>query len=164
MPFLANVINFGLVVGLLVSKAGPMVRQGLIDRREDLLRDSEAAAKAKAEAQERYNAQKARLEHVEEEVARIKADYTEQGRHEMDRIEREGRERHERLVRDARLLLQQEGRALQQRLLVQTVEAATREAEQRLTSQLTAADQDRLAREYLGQLGTLSMTTKRGAA
>ncbi len=162
VPLLANVLNFGLVVGLLVAKAGPMVRQGLIDRREDLLRDSEAAAKALAEAQERYNAQQARLDRVEEEVARIKADYSEQGRLELERVEREGRERHERLVRDAHLLVEQEGRALHQRLLAQTVDAAARKAEEQLTAQLTANDQDRLAREFLGQLGSLNI--KQGAA
>lgn len=162
VPFLANLINFGLVVFLLVSKAGPMVRQALIARREGLLHDSEAAAKVKAEAQERFNEQQGRLDRLEEELARVRADYLQQGEREAERLDREARERHERMVRDAQQLVEQEGRALRLRLLTETADAATQGAEKILQSQLASSDQERLANEYLSQLGTLSM--KRGAA
>lgn len=161
-PFLANIINFGVVAFILVSKAGPMVRQGLIDRRESLLRDSDAAAKAKAEAQERFREQQGRLDRIEEEVARIKADYIEQGKRELERIEREAKERHERLLREASLLVEQESRALRQRLLNETIEAAARSAEEVLSRQVNAGDQERLANEFLAQLGPMQM--KRGEA
>lgn len=161
-PFLANVINFGIVLLILVTKAGPAVRKGLLDRRDDLLRDSEAAAKRLAEAQERYQEQKGRNDRIAEEVARIKADYIEQGKREIERIERDARERHERMIRDARLLIEQEGRALRQRALNNAVEAATQRAQTVLTGQINSTDQERLANEYLAQLGPMQI--KRGEA
>ncbi|MCS6900909.1 MAG: hypothetical protein RMJ98_09935 [Myxococcales bacterium] len=161
-PFLANIINFGVVVFLLVSKAGPMVSKALIDRRDDLQRDIEAAAKAKAEALKRYEEQKSRQDRIEEEIARIRADYNEQGKIEAKRIEQESKERHERFVREAHTLLEQEGRALRQRLLLETVEAVTSSAEEILKKQIAAHDHERLANEYLSQIGSLSI--KRGAA
>lgn len=161
-PFLANIINFGVVLFILVSKAGPLVSKGLIDRRDDLQRDIEAAAKAKAEAKARYEEQKERLSRIEEEVARIRADYTEQGKHDIERIERESKERHERFVRESRTLIEQEGRALHQRMFQETVAAVTTSAEETLTRQVSANDQERLANEYLSQLDGLS--AKRGAA
>lgn len=162
VPFLANILNFSVVAFILFSKAGPAVRQSLIDRREELLRDSEAAAKTKAEALERFNEQKGRIDRIEEEVARIKADYQEQGKRELERIERESKERHERMVREARLLIEQEGRALRQRLLNETIEAATKAAEDQVQKSLNSSDHERLANEYLSQLGSLK--AKRGEA
>jgi F-type H+-transporting ATPase subunit b len=161
-PFLANIINFGLVVFLLVTKAGPAISKSLIERRDDLQRDIEAAAKAKAEAQARFEEQKSREEHIEEEVTRIRSDYAAQGKHDLERIEREGRERHERFVREARTLIEQEGRALRQRMLIETVEAVTSSAQEALSRQISPSDQERLASEYLAQLDGLSM--KRGEA
>lgn len=161
-PFLANIINFGVVLFILVSKAGPMVSKSLIDRRDDLQRDIEAAAKAKAEAQARFDEQKGREDRIEEEVARIRTDYTEQGKRDLERIDRENKERHERFVREAQVLVEQEGRALRQRMLLETVEAVTSSAQDALSRQVSASDQERLANEYLSQLGSLSM--KRGAA
>jgi F0F1-type ATP synthase membrane subunit b/b' len=151
-----------VVLFILVSKAGPLVSKGLIDRRDDLQRDIEAAAKAKAEAKARYEEQKERLSHIEEEVARIRADYSEQGKHDIERIERESKERHERFVRESRTLIEQEGRALHQRMFQETVAAVTTSAEETLTRQVSANDQERLANEYLSQLDGLS--AKRGAA
>jgi F-type H+-transporting ATPase subunit b len=161
-PFLANIINFGVVMFILVSKAGPMVSKGLIDRRDDLQRDIEAAAKAKAEALKRYEEQKSREDHIEEEIARIRSDYAEQGKIEAKRIEQESKERHERFVREAHTLIEQEGRALRQRMLLETVDAVTASAESTLRQQIAANDHERLANEFLSQLGALA--SKRGAA
>lgn len=161
-PFLANIINFGVVLFILVSKAGPVVSKSLLDRRDDLQKGIESAAKAKAEAQTRFDEQQGRLDRMDEEISRIRADYAEQGKHDLERIEREGKERHERFVREAQLLIEQEGRALRQRMLQETVEAVTTSAAEALQKQIGTSDHERLANEYLGQLGALSM--KRGEA
>lgn len=162
VPFLANLINFGVVLGLLFKFAGPKVKTGLSERRTELSRDIEAAAETLAAARERHDAQKAREDKLEEEIAQIKVDYAAQSKSESERITREAKERHDRLVREARQLLQQEGNALKQRLLLQTIETATAEAEATLRSQVTSADQERLANEYLAQLGSFKM--QRGEA
>jgi F-type H+-transporting ATPase subunit b len=165
-PFAANLINFGVVVGLLVHFGSKPLAASLEGRRESLSKDIENAAQTKAEAKARYDEQKHLLESVDEEKARIQHDYSEQGKVEQERIVREAKERRERMKRDAVLLLEQESKALRQVALAETVAEATTSAEQLLLQQLTVQDQERLAVEFLQDLGGFSgsYSGKRGAA
>lgn len=161
-PFLATLINFGAVIFLLMYKAGPAITQSLQERRDELLKGSESATKAKQEAQARFDEQQKRLDKMDEEIARIRTEYAEQGKLDLERIEHESIERHDRFVREAKAMVEQEGRALRLRLLHETAEEVTASAEQTLLKQIRNSDQERLANEYLSQLGAL--TVKRGEA
>jgi F-type H+-transporting ATPase subunit b len=168
VPFLANLINFGIVVGVLVRFGSKPIASSLEDRRESLSKDIENAAQAKAEAKARFDEQKGLLDGIDEEKARIEADYREQGKLEKERIVREAKERRERMKRDAQFLLEQETKALRQVALNDTVTEATASAEQLLKQQLTAQDQERLASDFLRELGGFgaggAYGDKRGAA
>lgn len=160
VPFLANILNFGLLIGLFVYFGRKPLAEALVKRKVDLTRDIEDARVVREKAEARLAEYQAQLDQIEQESARIRADYAEQGKHDKERIVREARERRERMKRDAEFLLEQETKMLRQRLTASTVENATNQAQALIAQRLTAQDQERLAQEYLQQLGALPLSDR----
>jgi F-type H+-transporting ATPase subunit b len=157
VPFLANVLNFGLLALALGYFGKKPMAEGLTKRKQDLMREIDEAAKVKAEAEARLADYQKQLDTLDDEALRIRAEYAEQGKLDHERIVREARERRERMKRDAEFLIEQEGKELRAQLLRKTVDDATAEATALLREKLSAQDQDRLAQEYLEQLGSMQL-------
>lgn len=152
VPFLANLINFGVLAFLAVRFGKKPLQDGLKKRRDDLMREIDEAAKVKEEAEDRLAEYEEKMESLEDELARIKKDYAEQGKRDEERIVREAKERRARMKRDAELLLDQEGKSVQAALLAETVQRATAAAEKLVQERLSAQDHERLADEYLREV------------
>ncbi|HEU4410990.1 MAG TPA: ATP synthase F0 subunit B [Polyangiaceae bacterium] len=149
VPLLANVINFGLLALLGVRFGRKPLAEGLVKRRETLMREMDEAARLKREAEARLQTYKKRLEKVDDEIERIKSDYAAQAKRDRERIVREAEEKRERMRRDADFLLQQERKAAVERLTERTADEAVRRAEALLRAGVGDDDQQRLADEYL---------------
>jgi F-type H+-transporting ATPase subunit b len=152
-PFLALLINFGILIGLGIRFAKKPIVDGVKDRKKNIMRDIDEATKTKAAAKKRYSEYKKKLDSIDEELERIRTEYAEQAARDKTRILADAEAGRDRMTKDAQFVLEQERKQLQQELLVQTVARATQGAEDLLRQRLGASDQDRLAEEFLSTLG-----------
>jgi F-type H+-transporting ATPase subunit b len=153
-PFLASVINFGILVLVVVRFGKKPLAAALSKRKETILHELDEAKRLREAAEKRLAEYEAKLAKISEELERIRRDFREQGERDKERIVREAKERRERMKKDADFLLAQEYKQMQKDLLTQTVEEATRIAADLLAKRLTASDHDRFAEGFLSDLGT----------
>jgi F-type H+-transporting ATPase subunit b len=151
-PYLASLINFGVLVFILVRFGKKPLANSLAKRKESLTREIEDAEKMRREAEQRLQQYEARLEKIGEELERVRREFREQGERDKERIVREARERRERLRQDTELLLAQEAKQMRQELLAEVINEATRLATELLARRLTLGDHDRFAEAFLLQL------------
>jgi len=152
VPFGALLLNAAILYYLLYRFAKKPISEGLVNRRNAVMRGMDDAARMKRDAEKRLAEYEAKLEHIDEEVERVRREMREAGELERTRILAEARARRERMERDARLLIEQELKAAREALVAETVEAAVRTAKTTLASQINLGDQQRLADEYLAGL------------
>jgi F-type H+-transporting ATPase subunit b len=124
----------------------------------------EEASRMKEDAADRLAGYEEKLEHVDDEIERVKREMKEAGEAERVRVLEEAREKRERLERDARLLIEQELKAARELLLRETVATAVRSAADTLSKQVSAEDHERLAKEYLAALDRIEITARGGSA
>lgn len=152
-PFIAMVINFGILVAGYYLLGRKPIAAALKSRRDTIAKDIEEAQRMRAEAEERAKIYQAKLEKLEEEVELAREGLVKAGEAERDRLLLEAEAKAERLRRDTEFLVEQELKQVRVDLLRETVEAAVAAAEQLLQSRVTAADQERIADDYLADLG-----------
>jgi F-type H+-transporting ATPase subunit b len=152
-PFLAVLINFGILVGGYFLLGKKPIAAALENRRDAIAKDIEEAQRAKLAAEERAKIYQAKLERLEDEVRAARDALLRAGEAERDRIVADAEAKADRLRSDAQFLVEQELKQVRQDLWRETVEAAIGAAHELLASRVTAADQERLAEDYLADLG-----------
>lgn len=152
-PYLAMVINFGILVAGYYLLGRKPIAAALQNRRDTIAKDIDEANKMLAEAQARAKTYQAKLEHLEDEVKNARAALVQTGEAERDRIVNDAEAKAERMRKDAEFLVDQELKQIRQDLWRDTVEAAVGAAEELLKKRVTTADQERMAEDYLADLG-----------
>jgi F-type H+-transporting ATPase subunit b len=152
-PFVAMLINFGILVGGYYLFGKDAVGAGLKARRDAIQKDIEEASRMRQEAEERAKKYQARLEGLEQEMAQAREALVRSGEAERDRIVTEAEAKAERMRKDAEFLVEQELKQIRLDLWKDAVDAAVVAAEELLKKRVTPADQERLAEEYLADLG-----------
>lgn len=163
-PLGALLVNTGLLFYLLWRFGRRPVSDALKKRRAAIMHGIEDAARMRDEAEERLGEYEHKLEHLDEEVERFKREMREASQAERTRVLAEAKERRARMERDAHLLIEQELKAAHQDLVHEAVSSALGKATERLTRGLTAADQQRMADEYLAALDSVVINAKGGRA
>jgi F-type H+-transporting ATPase subunit b len=148
-PLGALLLNAGILFALLYHFGRRPIAEALKRRRQNIMHGMDEAARMREEAEDRLEDYEEKLERIDEDIKRVKREMREVGEQERERILKEARERHVRMERDTRLLVEQEMKEARDLLLRETVRAAVSAAEERLAQQITPADQQRLADEYL---------------
>ena len=161
-PYLAMLINFGILVGGYYLLGKDSIAAGLKARRSSIQKELEEAARMKTEAEERAKKYQARLQTLEAEKAMAIEALVRAGEAEKERIVREAEAKAERMKKDAEFLVEQEVKQLRVDVWREAVDTAVAAAEELLKKRVTPADQERLAEEYLADLGTTK--TKPAAA
>jgi F-type H+-transporting ATPase subunit b len=163
-PYLAMVVNFAiLAIGYYVLGKGP-IAAALQARRSSIAREIEEATRMRQEAEARAKTYQAKLEKLEDEVRTAREGLVRAGEAERDRIVADAEAKADRMRRDAEFLVTQELKQIRQDLLRDTVEAAVAAAEELLVKRVTAADQERLAEDYLAELGGKRVTPESAQA
>ncbi|HLV65763.1 MAG TPA: ATP synthase F0 subunit B [Polyangiaceae bacterium] len=160
VPVGALLVNTAIVYFILFRIFRRPVSEGLKRRKETLLRGMDEAAKMRREAEEQLASYEQKLARIDEEVERVKQEMHAAGEAERARVLAEARERRERMERDARVLVEQELKAVREQLLRETVESAVRSAETSLAQMLTPGEHQRLAEEYVASLSRAASTLK----
>jgi F-type H+-transporting ATPase subunit b len=158
-PFLAMLINFGILAAGYYLLGRKPIAAGLKSRRDAIAKDIEDAQKMRHEAEERAATYQAKLASLEEEMTSAREALVRAGEAERDRIVGDAEAKAERMRKDAEFLVEQEMKQIRQDLWRDTVEVAVSAAEDLLKKRVTPADQERIAEDYLADLGG-----KRGAS
>lgn len=151
-PFLANIINAGVLFIIIVAAGKKPIAEGLRKRKERIVQGMEDAGRMKADAEKRLAEYEEKLKHIDAEVARIRTDMREAAELERRRVLAEAKERRDRMERDARLLVEQETKAAHEALARETIAAAMRSAEELIARSLAPGDHEKLATEYFDTL------------
>jgi len=151
-PFGALLLNAAILYFILFKLLGKPILDGLKSRKDTILRGMDDAARMKRDAETRLEDYEEKLDHIDDEIVRVRNEMREAGQLERERILKDAKERRARMERDAKLLIEQELKAAREELLREAVRAAVNSAQTTLQSRITASDQQRLADEYIGGL------------
>jgi F0F1-type ATP synthase membrane subunit b/b' len=157
-PFGIWLLDAAVLYGFLIRIAKKPLQKALKDRKANILRGMDEAARMKRDAERRLEQYEDKLSRIEEEVERVRREMRESAEAERVRILADARARRERMEKDAHLLVQQELAAARDALRGEMVKAAMISAATAVQGRLQNEDQQRLADEYLAGL------TKAGSA
>ena len=152
-PFAAQLFNTLLLIGLIVKFAGAPIANGLRTRRDRIKRGMDDAAAMEREATEQLAVYRHKLDHLDDEIERVRREMKEGAETERRRVLGEAEARSVRTEQEARLLVQQELEALREQLTRETALAALRSARELLKEQTSTDDHRRLCDDYLAALG-----------
>ena len=153
-PFIAMLINFGILAAGYYLLGKKPVAAALQNRRDTIAKDIEEAHKMLGEAQARALTYQAKLGHLTEDTESARSALTHAGEAEHDRIVGEAEAKAERMRKDAEFQVDQELKQIRQDVWKETVEAAVSEAQELLMKRVTPADQERMAEDYLADLAS----------
>ena len=169
-PYIAMVINFGILVAGYYLLGKKPIGAALQNRRESIAKEIEDAQRIKREAEARAKTYQAKLDNLAEDVQNAHEALVRSGEAERDRIVSEAEAKAERMRKDAQFMVEQEMKQIRQDLWRDAVQAAVGAAEELLKTTVTQADQERLAEDYLagltapkGGLGTPGGASERPA-
>ncbi len=153
-PFAALLFNF-VILALIYYRYGKKpVADALKERKSTIAGAIENAQKILREAKQRAKRYQAQLEKKADDAEQNKQTLVSTGKGEAELLLRAADEKAARIARDAQFILEQEKKQTHIDLLKETVERAAKGAEALLQSNVSAADQERLAEEFLKKLET----------
>jgi F-type H+-transporting ATPase subunit b len=148
-PFLASLLNFGLLAFILYRFGKKPIGEALQKRRQTIMGEIDTATDLLDDAKERLRKYKDQFEHIEETLGQLKSEYAAQAEIEKKHILAEAEERRIRMRRDAEFRIEQELKSAKVELLEEAVLGAVKAAEEIIRQRATREDQERLAQEYL---------------
>jgi F0F1-type ATP synthase membrane subunit b/b' len=162
-PFVAMLVNFGILVAGYYLLARKPVADALQNRRDTIAKDIEDAHKMLGEAQARALTYQAKLARLTGDTESARSALAHAGEAERGRIVSEAEAKAERMRKDAEFQVNQDLEQIRHDLWRETVEAAVGEAQDLLMKRVTSADQERMAEDYLAELGDTNIAPGRGA-
>ena len=144
--------NFLLFFGFLFWLVAPMVSRGLENRRASMAVELDEAQAKQAAAEARLAEYQAKLDNLENEVARVVQAYEREAMADRERIKAETEKALSRLARETDFTIQQEMLKAQQLIRKSAVDATLDAAEKKIRSRLTKDDHARLTSQYVSVL------------
>lgn len=152
-PLIAPILNFAVLAFILFRLGRKPLREALKKRKVTIMREIDQAREIKDKAQDRLDRYESDLDHLDEKLAALREQYAAEAAEEKKTVVQEASEARDRMMADADFRVQQEGRAARDQLSLQAMEDALAAAEALVKERVTQADHDRLAEEYLHQIG-----------
>jgi F-type H+-transporting ATPase subunit b len=153
--FLWRCLNFGVTFGLLAYFVTKPIRQGLAGRSEGVEKALREAETVKAEAEAKFAEYDRKLSQAEAEIGEIRAGIRREGELERERILASAREMAAKITQEAEKSAANEVAKARAELRQEAARMAIALAEELVTKNFTAADQDRLVNEYMQKMGEL---------
>lgn len=163
-PYLAAMINFLVLVGLLVKFGKKPLAESLVARKATIMKEIDTATELREEAEARLDEYQQKLDNLEQTLEEFRADFAARTEHEQKKLLAEAEERRVRMKKDAELRVEQELKEARALLLKEAVEKAVKAAEELLASKVGAPDQERLANDYLAGLATAMKAGSAGSS
>ena len=146
--------NFAIWLTLLYILLNRVLPKFLADRRAGIVDGLEEAKRMKGEAEAKFAEYSKRIDTMDAELERVREDMRKAGQAERDHLVSKTSEKAARMHAEARFLVEQQVKQLKEELTREAIESAVTAAEAILRQGTTAADQQRLADEYLARLKT----------
>ncbi|HHH27677.1 MAG TPA: hypothetical protein ENK57_04940 [Polyangiaceae bacterium] len=153
IPLLANVINVGVLLFLLIRFGRKPVEESLRKRKKSIMSEIDKAQRIKKDAKGRLRRYEDELDHLEDKLEALREQYAAEGAREEQRAKEEAEEARARMIADAEFRVSQESKTARDNLSREALEEALHAAEALLVRTISQADHDRLAEEYLDQIG-----------
>ncbi|HMA95577.1 MAG TPA: ATP synthase F0 subunit B [Polyangiaceae bacterium] len=163
-PFLATLINWGILVGLIVTLARKQIPAALAKRKAGIVQGMDDAQKARDESAKLLAEYEDKLTKIDRDIERVKDEMRRAGEQERERILAEAVERRSRMERDARRLIETELETAKEELRLQVVQTALATARKSIEGQLATGDQQRLFDEAMSSLKKLPARSLGGQA
>lgn len=145
--------NFVIYAFILIKFALPLVRDFLKSRREEVMSTIAQAAAKKQAAQALVSDYKTKVAGLDHEIAAIRSALNQEGEREKARLVREAEALAIKIKEDAIFLAEQEVKIARQQLRQEMANQAEAAARALVERNLSAADQSRLADEFIGNIG-----------
>lgn len=149
-----SIVNFALLLGIIFLLLRKSLPEFLRNRRASVVEGMEEARRVKEEAEAKYAEYSQRIENLDAELDRLREEMRRAGMDERDRIVADASKRAQKMREEARFLIDQQMKQLREDLTREAIEAAIGAAEAVLVKSTTPQDQERLAKEYLGNIRT----------
>lgn len=147
--------NFLIFAYIIKRFALPLVRDFLRSRRADVLATVEEASERKRRAEALVQEYKGRLMRLDQEVQSIQDLLRVDGERGKSKLLREAEASAAKIKDDARFLADQEVKIARQRIREEIASRAAATARALVQRHVSAADQDRLAEEFIGNIGQI---------
>jgi F-type H+-transporting ATPase subunit b len=152
-PYLASLLNFGVLAFILFRFGRKPLGEALVARKQAIMAEIDTATRLKEDAEARLDDYEEKIENIEAKLEEVRAQYAAEAEIEKKHILAEAEERRTRMRRDAEFRVEQERKAVREELLREAVVNATLAAEALIAKQVSTADQDRMATQYLSSIG-----------
>jgi F-type H+-transporting ATPase subunit b len=150
--FVGAMFNFVMLVAILYFAARKPLAAFLARRRKSVEEGLVEAARLRADAEKVHGQYSRRLERLDRELEKIRAEMVKAGEAERDRIVQEAESKAARMRRDAEFLISQQMKQLREDLLREASVAAVQAAGEVLREKTTPEDHSRLSQAYLERL------------
>lgn len=155
-------ITFAVFVGALVYFLRPRIGVLLENRADTVKKAIEEARRAKDAAEARAREAEQKLQSLETEMKRLKADFEQQGQAELERVEKLAHEAAARISRDAEETIAAEAERARLTLRGEAARLALELAEEKIRGALGADDDARLQKALIANLETAPRGTAAG--
>jgi F-type H+-transporting ATPase subunit b len=153
VPLIANIINLFAMVFIIVRFGRKPIAEALKNRKRTIMTDFDKAADIKRSARDRLDDYEDQLDNLDDKLEQLREQYAAEGRHEETRTRDEAEAARKRMLADAAFRVSQEEKTARDQLSREALEAALTAAEALVKKTLTQADHDRIATEYLDEIG-----------
>ena len=150
---IGRIFNLGLVIFVLVWVARKPLRAFYASRSQTIREQLAEAQKAREEAELKLAEMQGRMSHLDDELAQIKATAEKEANEEYQRLLSEAERDAEKIIARARQEIEGMTRSAQIELKAHAAELSVRLAEQKIKSDITDEDRDRLFGRFVSQLG-----------
>jgi F-type H+-transporting ATPase subunit b len=141
-------------MGFLYWMLAPKLKEFFIERKKNIKTTLEAAAAAKAEAENKYKEYATKLEKATDEIAGIAESIQAQGLIEKERIIEDAKKAAAKIKEDAQARMEQEFKKASSQLRLEASKLSVQMAEDILKRSITTADHDTMVRDYLNKVVT----------
>ncbi len=152
VDFFVGLINFGIFAWVIIKFGGPFIQEFFANRREEFLREMNAAQEARKEAEARLAEYDEKLEALEQERQALLDEYHAQGEREKQRLVETAKRQVEKMRDDAESLIDQEVKKAVAMLEEQAVDLAVQMAAEKATEKLDEKQQQQLFERYVSGL------------
>ncbi|MEY3012608.1 MAG: hypothetical protein RIT45_1343 [Pseudomonadota bacterium] len=146
------ILDFVVFLGIIVYFGRKPIAAMLDNRYREVVAEIEEARALRESAQAKFDEYKARLEHLEEELAAMLTDVRKGTRSEVERILADARATTERITAEEAARLSQESKRIREELAAHAATTALQLAETELKQKLTEEVQQQLVQRTLAEL------------
>jgi F-type H+-transporting ATPase subunit b len=146
-------INFIIYAAVLYYFALPALRSFLRSRREEVVSTMAQASEKKRQAEALVGEYRAKLAGADQEIRSLQASLRDEGEAEKSKLLKEAQALATKIGDDARFLAEQEAKAARQKIREDMASRAESTARDLVQKHISAADQARLAQEFIQQIG-----------